>query len=69
MGFALRLWSKNEHNNNMHYLTLNGIPVELLQNTCHNSGIISCIEYLLLEVENISFQEGKWFNLDSQVFN
>lgn len=46
----------------MHYLTLNksdGISVEMLQNTCQNSRNISWIQYLLLEVENISSQEGK----------
>lgn len=46
----------------MRYLTLNksdGISDEMLQNTCCNSGIISGIRYLLLEVGNISFQEGK----------
>lgn len=56
----------------MHYLTLNksdGISVEMLQNTCQNSRNISWIQYLLLEVENISSQEGKWSNLDSQVFS
>lgn len=62
MGFALRPWSKNKDSKTIHYLNLSksdGISVEMLQNTRRNSRIISCIQYLSLEVENISIQEGK----------
>lgn len=68
MGFALRLWSKNKHSSNMHYLTLNKPERSLFK--CHRIHAItlelSHIQFLLLEVKN---QEGKWSNLDSQVFN